>query len=79
MPVESYFGHKSFVIPYSLFPIPCFSVVVRTAQVVPAVRTNQLALVPRQAVRTGGADLAVVVDGRLLCSLDAGRANRTTL
>jgi hypothetical protein len=42
-------------------------------------RANQLALVARQPVRTGGADLAVVVDRRFFGSLEAGRARCTTL
>ncbi len=42
-------------------------------------RADQLALVARQAVRTGGADLAVVVDRRLLGGFEAGRARCTTL
>ena len=40
---------------------------------------NQLAFVARQAVRTGGADLAVMVDGGVVGGIGAGGAGRTTL
>ena len=42
-------------------------------------RADQLAIVAGEAVRTGGADLAVVIDRGIVGSLDAGRARRTTL
>jgi hypothetical protein len=43
------------------------------------VGANQLALVAGKAVGTGGADLAVVVDGGIVGNLDAGGASHTTL
>jgi len=42
------------------------SVVVRTAQVVPAVGADQLALVASEAMRAGGANLAMMVYRRLI-------------
>ena len=53
---------------------PHLSVVIGTAEVVAAMGANQLAFVAGEAVRTGGADLAVMVDSLLFRS-----ANRTTL
>lgn len=40
---------------------------------------DELALVACEAVRTGGANLAVVVDRGIVGSLDPSRACRTTL
>jgi hypothetical protein len=37
-----------------------WSVVIRAAQVIPALRTHQLAMVPGQPVRAVGANLAVM-------------------
>ena len=54
-------------------------VVVGAAEVVAAVGAYQLALVACQPVRTGGADLAVVVDRGIFSRLDTGGAYRTTL
>jgi hypothetical protein len=64
-----------------LFPDPnsLLLVVVRAAQVVPAMRADQLAFVAGEPVRTGGADLAVVVDRRLFGGPDGSRAGRTIL
>ncbi len=59
--------------------VPGISVIVGATEVVAAMGANQLALVAGEAVRTGGADLAVVVDWRIFGGLDAGRASRTGL
>lgn len=40
---------------------------------------NQLAFVPGEAVRTVGADLAVMVEGGIFDSFDGGGAGRTAL
>ena len=56
--------------------VPGISVVVGATEVVAAVGANELALVAGEAVRAGGADLAVVVDGGILGNIDACRASR---
>ena len=59
--------------------IPPISVVVRAAEVVAAMGADQLAFVSGEAVRTIGADLAVVIDRGIFGGLDSPRARRTTL
>ena len=75
LPLHSTSGNKSFVILY----LYSYSVVVRAAEVVAAMRADQLAFVSGEAVRTIGADLAVVIDRGIIGSLDSLRARRTTL
>jgi hypothetical protein len=48
-------------------------VVVSAAQVIPAVRAHQLALVPRQTMRTVGTNLAMMINRRVV------RFNRTNV
>ena len=49
------------------------SVIIRAAQVVPALRADQLAVVAGEAVRAGRAYLAMMLDGQLGDGI-AGRA-----
>ena len=58
---------------------PHLSVVIGTAEVIATMGANQLAFVAGKAVRTGGTDLAVVIDRGFVGSLDARRASRTAL
>jgi hypothetical protein len=50
-----------------------WSVVVRAAKVIPALRAHQLAMVPRQPMRAVGTNLAMMVHARLIRPIRAGR------
>jgi hypothetical protein len=49
----------------SMFFLPLCSVVVRATEVISTLRTHELAMVAGQPVPAVGANLAVVIDGRL--------------
>ena len=53
------------LLPCSLLPVACFSVVVGAGEVVAALGADEFAAVSGEAVAAGGADLAVMFDGCL--------------